>query len=100
LVNKAAQNLRKNVPRNASTRRQAARYLLLRNSPPADSFDPDLDVDNLDHEFLLGDQLDELPAPEPLIERNYDRSSSESGSSPAASRKMFSACSGSWAGRT
>jgi hypothetical protein len=39
-----------------------------RNSPSADSFDPDLDVDNLDDEFLLGDQLDELPAPEPLIE--------------------------------
>ena len=25
-------------------------------------------MDNLDDEFLLGDQLDELPAPEPLIE--------------------------------
>jgi hypothetical protein len=49
-------------------RSRAARYLLLRNNPPADSFDPDLEVDNLDAEFLLGDQLDELPAPESLID--------------------------------
>ena len=41
---------------------------MLRNNPPADSFDPDLEVDNLDAEFLLGDQLDELPAPESLID--------------------------------
>jgi hypothetical protein len=49
-------------------RSRAARYLVLHNNPPADSFDPDLEVDNLDDEFLLGNQLDELSAPESLID--------------------------------
>jgi hypothetical protein len=49
-------------------RSRAARYLLFHNNPPADTFVADPRVENLDDEFLRADQLDELAAPEPLID--------------------------------
>jgi hypothetical protein len=51
------------------TTARAARHLLLHRNPPVDDFDPDADdAGGFDAEYLDREQINDLPAPEPLIE--------------------------------